>query len=188
MDLDSLLGLEEGFYAEGYELGVTDGQRAGYNEGSIFGIEKGFDKFQEMGRLYGKAIIWAKRLPGEHGLLHSSRTVNGASQDPGGSSKSAACNVHLPDLPSNPRLEKHLTSFLSLVDPLTLPMENTEDAVAEFDERLKKAAVKAKIIEKILGESNSELERGKSGISNPSNGFSNIEDVGTMPLRMVQGP
>ncbi|EAS31696.3 uncharacterized protein CIMG_07175 [Coccidioides immitis RS] len=154
MDIDSLLDLEETFYAEGYELGFKDGEVAGYNEGCVFAVENGFEKFQEMGRLYGKGIIWAKRLPGNHGLLHASKSLNGAAEGAEAVSTNTPDrdDVHLPDLPPNPRLEKHLAAFLSLVDPLTLSMENAEEAVAEFDERLKKATAKAKIIEKLLGE------------------------------------
>jgi hypothetical protein len=55
---DSILDLEEQFYAEGYKLGVADGARAGRIEGRVFGLEKGFEKFLEAGRLHGRAIIW----------------------------------------------------------------------------------------------------------------------------------
>jgi hypothetical protein len=55
---DSILDLEEQFYAEGYKLGVADGARTGRIEGRVFGLEKGFEKFLEAGRLHGRAIIW----------------------------------------------------------------------------------------------------------------------------------
>ncbi|WEW55656.1 hypothetical protein PRK78_001089 [Emydomyces testavorans] len=192
MDLDSLLNLEESFYAEGYQLGVKDGEKAGFTEGSIFAIETAYEKFQEMGRLYGKGIIWAKRLPGNHGLLHSSnpRHLDAVTGRCGQDSDKRLDNFQLPDLPPNPRLEKHLATFLSLVDPLTLSRENTEDAVAEFDERLKKAAAKAKIIEKLLGESSAvsqdEAGGGKSGRARQTDGSGNIEDIGALPARMMQ--
>lgn len=183
MDFDCLFDLEETFYAEGYELGVKDGQRAGYDEGSIFAVEKAFDKFQRMGRLYGKGIIWAKRLPGDHGLLHSSKLLT---ENAG----SGADRIQLPVLPANPRLKKHIAAFLALVDPLTLSMQNTEDAVAEFDDRLKKALAKAKIIEKILGESSTvgenEVEKGDGGRALQGDGSSNIEDIGPIPSRLMR--
>ena len=60
---DDLLSLEDKFYKEGYDLGVSDGERAGRVEGRLFGLEKGFEKYAAMGRLHGRAIIWAGRLP-----------------------------------------------------------------------------------------------------------------------------
>ncbi|PGH17046.1 hypothetical protein AJ79_01430 [Helicocarpus griseus UAMH5409] len=208
--LDSLLNLEEGFYKEGYELGVSDGARAGYSEGSVFAVEKGFDKFQEMGRLYGKAIIWAKRLPGDHGLLlnpaNSTATATAKSsasdtslkanleqKDTVSSSIASTPTPSLPVLPPNSRLEKHIATLLSLVDPLTLSTQNSEDAVADFDERLKKAASKAKVIERILGEQNdsSSNRDGNAGGAaaaggGGSGGTGNIEDIGPLPARMLQ--
>ncbi|KKZ68696.1 hypothetical protein EMCG_05731 [[Emmonsia] crescens] len=206
--LDSLLDLEEGFYKEGYELGATDGARSGYSEGSVFAVERGFEKFQEIGRLYGKAIIWAKRLPGDHGFLQpviSANTTTSSSskaqdldqeknkEDILNSSTTNTPISPLPalsPLPRNSRLEKHIATLLSLVDPLTLSMQNSEDAVEDFDERLKKAAAKAKLIERILGEQNN--SDGSSSASNknrdgnrPADGDS-IEDFGALPARMQQ--
>ncbi|PGH03865.1 hypothetical protein GX51_03853 [Blastomyces parvus] len=218
--LDSLLDLEEGFYKEGYEQGATDGARSGYGEGSVFAVEKGFEKFQEIGRLYGKAIVWAKRLPGDHGFLHlpststatslpdtsaasstsSSSKAQGADRDNdkvdslnlGSTHTPAPLLPALPPLPRNSRLEKHIASLLSLVDPLALSMENSEDAVEDFDERLKKALAKVKLIERILGEQNSSDGSSVSNNKNnsregnrPVDGDS-IEDFGTLPARMQQ--
>ncbi|KAK2805970.1 hypothetical protein FQN50_005985 [Emmonsiellopsis sp. PD_5] len=202
--LDSLLDLEEGFYKEGYDLGVSDGARAGYSEGSVFAVEKGFEKFQEMGRLYGKAIIWAKRLPGDHGLLlhpaeaESSPSSSSSKQQAPGNKEHAGVekatevkslttgNSKLPALPANSRLEKHIATLLSLVDPLTLSTENSEEAVADFDDRLKKATAKAKIIEKIIGEHsgtpNNNNKKEANGGGGPGTG--NIEDIGPLPPRM----
>ncbi|KAK2769887.1 hypothetical protein FQN53_005820 [Emmonsiellopsis sp. PD_33] len=199
--LDSLLGLEDGFYNEGYELGVSDGARAGYSEGSVFAVEKGFEKFQEMGRLYGKAIIWAKRLPGDHGLLlpaqaesSSSTSSSSKQQAPGNKEhagvekaaevKSLTTGSKLPPLPANSRLEKHIATLLSLVDPLTLSTENSEEAVADFDDRLKKATAKAKIIEKIIGEQSETPNTSKEANGGGGPGTGNIEDIGPLPPRM----
>src|SRR5690606_15367847 len=74
--------------------------------------------------------------------------------------KVATKDSKLPRLPKNARLEKHITSLLSLVDPLTLEMENTEEALEEFEERLKKAKAKVRIIEKLVGEDAKTLDRG----------------------------
>jgi hypothetical protein len=200
--LDGLLDLEERFYEEGYELGAKDGARAGYNEGVVFAVEKSFEKFQEMGRLYGKGIIWAKRLPGgKHGLLVSSHHI--ATAEAAVTGDKALCDVKtcaeedqpagpfsgqkLPSFPENPRLEKHLATFLSLVDPTTLSMDNTEDAVADFDDRLKKASAKAKVIERIIGEQSEPV--GHDGARKAeAAGSGNIEDIGPLPPRFSQTP
>lgn len=194
--LDDLFDLEEKFYDEGYELGTRDGAKAGYNEGTVFAVEKGFEKFQEMGRLYGKGIIWAKRLPGEHGLLLSETTAEPTGDDDNQTTRSSRSltdstapsagkrdGLKLPNLPENSRLEKHLTAFLSLVDPTTLSMENTEDDVADFDDRLKKAQAKARIIEKIIGERS--VTAGREG-NRAADAGGNIEDIGPLPPRLTQ--
>ncbi|EEH46191.1 uncharacterized protein PADG_02341 [Paracoccidioides brasiliensis Pb18] len=223
--LDSLLDLEEGFYKEGYDLGVRDGARAGYSEGSVFAVEKGFEKFQEMGRLYGKAIIWAKRLPGDHGLLLRPSPPTGAAAaaaaaaaeaEADGSDNTTAAAIAstaqtpplerkdisksritgtpipslpaLPALPSNPRLQKQIALVLSLVDPLSLSLQNSEDAVADFDERLKKAASKAKVIERVLGEQSGDSYSYSSSSHREGNrgaAGGNIEDIGPLPERML---
>jgi hypothetical protein len=196
--LDGLLDLEERFYEEGYELGAKDGARAGYNEGVVFAVENSFEKFQEMGRLYGKGIIWAKRLPGgKHELLVSGRHV--ASVESAVIGDKMPCDASedqaagplsgqkLPSFSENPRLEKHLSTFLSLVDPTTLPMDNTEDAVADFDERLKKASAKAKVIERIIGEQSEPVDHeGTRKVEAAGSG--NIEDIGPLPARFSQTP
>src|SRR4051812_19439144 len=60
---DEVLGLEEQFYDDGYQQGLADGVKAGQIEGRTFGLEKGFEKYAESGRLHGKALIWANRTP-----------------------------------------------------------------------------------------------------------------------------
>jgi flagellar biosynthesis/type III secretory pathway protein FliH len=60
---DSLLSLEEQYHAEGLQLGISDGARAGRNEGRVFGLHKGFEKALEMGRLHGKATVLHSRFP-----------------------------------------------------------------------------------------------------------------------------
>ena len=59
--LDALLSLEEQYYAEGYTLGLADGNRSGRAQGRALGLEKGFEKFAEMGRMNGKAALWQGR-------------------------------------------------------------------------------------------------------------------------------
>ena len=160
---DDLLSLEDKFYKEGYDLGVSDGERAGRVEGRLFGLEKGFEKYAAMGRLHGRAIIWAGRLPevkdqadvgstgGEEKIVTTSietLSAQGGQDEP--ASKGASCKVH--NLPNNPRLEGHIRTLYALTEPGSLSTENSEDSVSDFDDRLKRAEGKMKIIEKLTGE------------------------------------
>lgn len=52
----------------------------------------------------------------------------------------------------NPRLRKHMTLLYGLTEPESLGCENQEEAVAEFDDRFKRAVAKVGIISKIVGE------------------------------------
>ncbi|RSM09452.1 hypothetical protein CEP52_004056 [Fusarium oligoseptatum] len=127
---EDVLNLEERFYSEGYQLGLKDGIKAGRIEGRSFGMEKGFEKFLESGRLAGKAIVWANRMPPKDG-------------------SNSTCT--LPPLPRNARLEKNVNTLYALVEPDTLSTENSDDAVQDFDDRIKRAQGKAKIIERMAG-------------------------------------
>jgi len=89
---------------------------------------------------------------------------------------SAAGYTPLPPIHSNPRLEKNLELLYGLVEPGTISFQNDDEAVNDFDSRMKGTHGKLKIIEKAIGE----------GISShsvtPAPGGStkneNIEDVG----------
>ncbi|GFP56959.1 hypothetical protein ACSS6W_004500 [Trichoderma asperelloides] len=134
---DDVFTLEDRFYTEGYNQGVQDGARAGRIEGRSFGMEKGFEKFLESGRIASKSLVWANRLP--------------KNPQPGSASEeksSEACT--LPPLPKNPRLEKNIKLAYALVEPDTLSTENSDEAVQDFDDRVKRAQGKVKIIEKML--------------------------------------
>jgi hypothetical protein len=133
---DAALNLEDQLYEEGYKLGFEDGTKAGKIEGRSVGMAKGFDKFLESGRLYGKAVVWANRLP-----ANSSRP--GEQRDD---------IDKLPPLPENTRLEKNISSLHALMEPDTLSTENSDESVADFDDRLRKAQGKAKVIERLVGE------------------------------------
>lgn len=146
---DSLLNLEEDFYSEGYEQGVADGERAGRIEGRAFGIEKGFEKFIEAGRLHGKSIVWANRLP------QAQPQPRGVTGSPSAASVSSADSKQQP-LPAlgggGARLEKNIVTLHALVEPDTLSTENADDAVNDFDDRVKRAQGKARVIERHIGE------------------------------------
>ena len=151
---DDLLNLEERFYEEGYRQGTEDGIQAGRIEGRSFGLEKGFEKFLESGRLHGKAVVWANRMP-----TLAPRTNQESAEQSESSSQDKPCR--LPSLPRNSRLEKNITTLYALVEPDTLSTENTDESVNDFDDRVKRAQGKAKIIEKMVGEDSS--REGASG-------------------------
>ncbi|CZT17377.1 uncharacterized protein RCC_03211 [Ramularia collo-cygni] len=127
-----ILNLEDQFFQEGYVLGVADGQKSGRIEGRIFGLEKGFSKAIEMGRLNGKACVWEAR-------------TNCVSDE-------GSEGVMLTPLNGNERLKKHIQRLVTLSDPEGLSLENGEEEVSEFDDRLKDAKAKAVIVERIVGE------------------------------------
>lgn len=161
---DNLLNLEDKFYDEGFKQGKDDGERAGRIEGRSFGIEKGFEKFAESGRLYGKSIVWANRLPQkDQAKPESSDTTDTTSQS-------------LPALSGGARLEKNIVTLHALVEPDTLSTDNNDESVNDFDDRVKRAQGKTKVIERQTGEEASkdggsgstEAAESKDGGSPPS--------------------
>lgn len=179
---DDLLGLEDEFYNEGYQLGALDGAKAGRIEGRIFGLEKGFEKYIENGKLHGKSLIWTSRL--------SKPAVSGEPQRTVSAAMSLMSNqkppMVLPVLPSNSRLEKHVRVLYALTEQASLATENSEDAVTDFDDRFKRAMGKIKIIEKLIGAVNlstSGQPQTSNTSKNDSGGAGNIEDVNILKAR-----
>lgn len=194
---DSLLSLEDDFYKEGYELGVKDGQRAGLIEGRLFGLEKGFEKYVAMGRLHGRAAVWAGRLPvpdsGDTKEVANGSDVGAASRkDDEKLLSQSHQEVHVTPLPENPRLEAHIRTLYALAEPGSLSIENSEDAVSEFDDRLKRAEGKVKVIEKLTGESSikndiqrsiSDTQGSSTKDTKNSKGDGSIEDISSLHVR-----
>ena len=164
---EDILNLEDQFYQDGYKQGQADGEKAGRIEGRSLGLEKGYQKFLESGRLHGKAIVWANRLPG----LKTNKSAAESPQQAEKNSSEEGQQRSLPPLPGNPRLEKNVTTLFALTEPDTLSTENTDEAVNDFDDRLKRAEGKAKVIEKMVGEDQKRDEAHKStspaGTKNP---------------------
>lgn len=155
---DSLLNLEETYYARGYSLGHADGIAQASLEARVFGIEKGFEKFVAMGKLRRRAELWASRI----GLQwHDSAPKASDATKPSVIQRSGEVGEEeLEDgdhataptrQNANERLVRHITTMLLLTDPATLSTVNAEDEVAEFDDRLKRARAKAKVIERLVG-------------------------------------
>ncbi|KAI9789672.1 MAG: hypothetical protein M1816_005847 [Peltula sp. TS41687] len=163
-----LFNFEERFYAEGYEQGLTDGTLQGRSEGLVFGIEKGFERFLELARLHGRAMVWSSRM--RKSQDHSNDNNDRGARDVagGGTSPSpkatrneetttttrsfASSSPSLLAINHNPRLQKHIATLMTLTDPATLSYENSEEAVSAFEERLRRAKAKVKIIERLVGE------------------------------------
>ena len=200
---DDLLSLEDKFYKEGYDLGVADGERAGLVEGRLFGLERGFEKYAAMGKLHGRAIIWAGRLPeiksqvdmeskgGEKKSATTSiETLSAQGEQDERTSEGASCKLR--SLPANPRLESHIRTLYALTEPESLSTENNEDSVSDFDDRLKRAEGKMKIIERLTGEVVSgEMSEGSSlgeqgamqNARTNKKGDGGIEDISSLHAR-----
>ncbi|CAO1600939.1 hypothetical protein XANCAGTX0491_004611 [Xanthoria calcicola] len=170
--LDQLLELENTFYQEGYDLGVQDGSRTGRIEGRLFGITSAFETFSAMGNLHGRSVIWSARLSGPEIAFGSERSAidcdglatktistedskNSQDSGPEGTAPTSTLASSLPQIPHNPRLEKHVRTLYALTEPASLSTDNTEDAVSDFNDRLKRAEGKTKVIEKLLDEESS---------------------------------
>lgn len=147
--LDSLLSLEETYHTEGYNLGLADGARAGRIEGRVFGLGKGYEKFLELGKLGGRAVVWSARLSSSN----PPSTANSSSAGQGlAATDVAATNALIPPLEASERMRRHVARMCDLTDASTLPTENCEDAVEEVEGRLKDARAKATLISKAVGE------------------------------------
>jgi hypothetical protein len=131
---EDVLNLEDQYYSEGYRLGVDDGTKSGRIEGRVFGLEKGFAKFLDMGVLNGRAAVWQARLP---------RPITVVDGDG---------DRVVPQLGTNARLYKHMDRLAALSDPDDLTTANTEDSVSEFNYRLKDARAKGALIARMIGE------------------------------------
>ena len=202
---DSILRLEDQYYKEGYDLGVKDGTRAGLIEGRLFGLEKGFDKYAAMGMLHGRSVIWAGRMP--HGGAESSghevsqvSTLEHAgprlqlNELPSHEFSKPSISGALPLVQNNGRLAKHIRTLFALTEPSSVSTENNEDSVSDFDDRLKRAYGKIKIIEhSSIGVNSSEHPTTKSessynfGLSNDQaatfKADGSIEDASSLQAR-----
>jgi hypothetical protein len=172
---DEILGLEEGFYEEGYQQGLADGLKAGQIEGRTFGLEKGFEKYVESGRLHGKSIIWANRTPQFQSNIITSSDDSTRSKTTPRPDDHPALDLKLSSLPDNARLAKHVKVLYALAESESLSTQNTEEAVSDFDDRVKRAHVKARIIERMAGEARREEKI--------SSGDGSIEDVSVLSAR-----
>ncbi|PQE03728.1 DUF1715 domain-containing protein [Rutstroemia sp. NJR-2017a BBW] len=176
---DEVLGLEEEFYNNGYQTGLDEGIAAGRIEGRTLGLEKGFEKYVEMGRLHGKSLIWVNRTPAFRKAPTPDSTAFTSDTDPSYLPKESPDTPprELPQFSGNERLAKHVKVFYALAEANSLATDNTDDAVSDFDDRLKRAQAKVKIIERMIGEVDGQRGGPKSS------GDGAIEDVSVMKAR-----
>ena len=164
-DFDNVLELETQFYKEGYDLGVEDGRQAGMIEGRIFGIEKGFEKALRMGRLHGRGRIWEARSEESERTSPEPSKTNGKHNDEVQYDLQVkAVAPQLEPLPKSSRLQKHIETLLGLTGSSTLPTENSDQAVADFDDKIARADARAKVISNVVGERIDGLEVGSANI------------------------
>src|SRR5258708_5428980 len=116
---DEILGLEEQFYNDGLQQGLADGIKAGQIEGRTFGLEKGFEKYVESGRLYGKSLVWANRMPpSQDSLVAKDRQQTGPVSNAASNADGEKKTLYhvLPSLPQNRRLSKHMKVLHALTE------------------------------------------------------------------------
>ena len=162
---DDLLTLEDTLYTSAHAQGTTDGARAGRIEGRIFGLEKGFEKFAALGELHGRGAVWGSRIA----LSTPSPTTSPPNPtDPTDGPHSENQQARLPTIANaSTRLTANTSLLYHLTDPSTFDTSNNETAVADYDDRFKRAGAKAKVIERIVGETSSSVnaEQGGEGAS-----------------------
>ncbi|KAF2625463.1 hypothetical protein BU25DRAFT_412513 [Macroventuria anomochaeta] len=164
---DSLLTLEDTLYTTAHSQGISDGARAGRIEGRIFGLEKGFEKFSALGEFHGRGAVWGSRLspPTPSATPKPTTTVSSPSdsQTQPATEAKAEAKAQLPGIQNaSTRLPSNVSLLYHLTDPLTFSTSNTEADVADFDDRFKRAGAKAKVIERIIGETSTTTTDSKS--------------------------
>jgi Essential protein Yae1, N terminal len=190
--LDSVLNLEEASYQAGLEEGKADGAKAGYTEGKIFGIERGYQRGLEMGKLHGRAEMLNACLsdpnpwPEDATRPPPQRLANNAvTADFTNEIDNTIAVPKLPTLTENPRLKKHVETLLRLTDPRTLKEDNSDEAIDEFDDRMRKALAKAKVIDRMIAEPYN-MTVSRSALDNesqPAAGSGNIEELSSTAVR-----
>ncbi|KIX07677.1 uncharacterized protein Z518_02331 [Rhinocladiella mackenziei CBS 650.93] len=167
---DDLLELENDYYKEGYDAGVTDSTYAGMIEGLVFGIEKGYEKAVELGKLHGRALVWQARFTQSNKAVRTAEIQKSSSPEASvisissDFSKLSETLQSLDQLPSNSRLRKHVEALYATSNSMTMARDNSDEAVTEFDDRIAKARAKAKLIANIVGESPTPAANSNAGI------------------------
>ncbi|KAK7208430.1 hypothetical protein BZA70DRAFT_287734 [Myxozyma melibiosi] len=142
---DSLLNLESDFYQEGYNEGFADGVRSGTSEGMQFGLQTGFHRFLSVGIISGRCEIWKHAKP-----PLTARSAPTSSPAASSSETIEVMSIGPPET-GGARATKQLQVLTDLVTDI--PIVNTEEAVEEFENRLKRAKARAKVVQRMLKDS-----------------------------------
>lgn len=151
-DLDSLLDLESTYEAQGHADGLRDGRAQAHTSAKLFGLEKGWEKYLPMAQLRWRAERYAEMygVPIDPAIALS---TPGSSSSPS-SADSKPVAMQSDDTRQQQhasRLQKHITTLLALTSANTLTYLNTDEAIGDFEERLKRAQAKCKVLERMLG-------------------------------------
>lgn len=141
---DSLLNLESTYESQGYADGLRDGKAQAHVSAKLFGIEKGFEKYVVMSRLRWRA----ERLAVEYAVPVNSILPTGPADEGSESTDVGLGGAGGGQKPPS-RLQKHVATLLALTSVKTLDYNNTDAAIGDFDERLKRALAKVKVIERM---------------------------------------
>jgi hypothetical protein len=106
----------------------------------------------------------------------SEREEESESESTGGTA--VPSSLSLPIISSNQRLKKHVETLLRLTDINTLSTQNTDEAVNEFDDRMKKALAKAKVIDKLIAGPYGVSVSGDQTDRDPESQSANAADAG----------
>ncbi|KAG7289765.1 hypothetical protein NEMBOFW57_006141 [Staphylotrichum longicolle] len=79
--------------------------------------------------------------------------------------------------PYGGRLGKHIRTLYALVETESLSTENTDEAVDDFDDRLRRAQGRAKVIERMGGEGQQKGPDGQGNGHDPGSGAGKGEGV-----------
>ena len=196
--LDAVLSLEDRYYRQGFAQGHAEGSYAGKLEGRATGLETGFDKFTKFGMLAGKGAVWAGRVSARSQTGEGSPSLEDLSLEDVAASKSKSKSKigisH--ENESMLRLLRKIETLRALTDAETLSTVNDENACTDFEDRLKRATAKARLIENVIGDKGALKEKeakskvhAAAGVEEPNSTFvkrirardgdeGNIEDIG----------
>ncbi|KIW19165.1 hypothetical protein PV08_03458 [Exophiala spinifera] len=161
---DEILELENDYYREGYDAGVADSRYAGMIEGKVFGIEKGYEKAIELGKLHGRALVWQSRFLQQESIHPNPQQEPLKAPRPRSAQKLDESVMALRQLSTTTRLRRHVDGLQSVTDGRTLARDNSDEAVTEFDDRITRASAKAKVIANTVGESLNPATSTRTGI------------------------
>ncbi|QLQ78767.1 hypothetical protein HG537_0B01160 [Torulaspora globosa] len=75
MDTDYLLNLEQQFYQEGYEQGLSEKAKENYIEGKQFGLQVGFQRFVILGQIQGIVEVLKSSLVDGSSILKNVESI-----------------------------------------------------------------------------------------------------------------